>query len=103
MSPWADMKIKTKKAKYGGTSTENLALHKDLIFKTPKREVRLEWWKWKTLHMERHYEGSHILFLESTAQSMYIQIWISFFTVYSGSNICDLVRSWISMIWEESQ
>ena len=97
MSPWADMKIKTKNAKIGVTSTVNLALHKDLILKRPKREVRLDWWKWKKLHMERHYEGNHILFLESTAQSMSIQICISFFTIYSGSNICDLVRSWIYM------
>ena len=28
--------------------------------------------------MERHYEGSHILFLESRAQSMALQICISF-------------------------
>ena len=42
MSPCADMKIKTKNAKNGVTSTVNLALHKDLILKTPKREVRLE-------------------------------------------------------------
>ena len=41
----------------------------------------------KKLHMERHYEGSHILFLESRAQSMSLQICISFFTIYSGSNI----------------
>ena len=92
MSPWADMKIKTKNAKNGVTSTVNLALHKDLILKTPKREVRLDWWKWKKLHMERHYEGNHILFLESTAQSMSIQICICFFI-----NICDLVRSRIYM------
>ena len=61
-SPWGDMKIKTKNAKNGVTSTVNLALHKDLILKRPKREVRLEWWKWKMLYMERHYEGSHVLF-----------------------------------------
>ena len=36
------MKIKTKNAKNGATSTVNLALHKDSILKTPKREVRLE-------------------------------------------------------------
>ena len=34
------MKIKTKNAKNGVTSTVNLALHKDLMLKTPKREVR---------------------------------------------------------------
>ena len=28
--------------------------------------------------MERHYEGSHILFLESRAQSMALEICISF-------------------------
>ena len=37
--------------------------------------------------MERHYEGSYILFLESRAQSMSLHICISFFTIYSGSNI----------------
>ena len=41
----------------------------------------------KKLHKERHYEGSHILFLESGAQSMSLQICISFFAIYSGSNI----------------
>ena len=35
-------KIKTKNAKNGVTSAVYLALHKDLISKTPKREVRLE-------------------------------------------------------------
>ena len=46
------------------------------------------WRKWKKLHMERHYEGSDILFLESRAQSMSLQISISFFIIYSsGSNI----------------
>ena len=28
--------------------------------------------------MERRYEGSHILFLESRAQSMYLQICLAF-------------------------
>ena len=41
----------------------------------------------KKLRMERHYKGSHILFLESIAQSMSLQICISFFTIYNGSNI----------------
>ena len=81
------MKMKTKNAKNGVISTVNLALHKDLILKTPKREVRLEWQKWKKLHMERHYEDSHILFLESKAQPMSLQISISFFTIYSKYNI----------------
>ena len=35
------MKIKTKNTKNGVTSTVNLALHKDLILKTPRREVRV--------------------------------------------------------------
>ena len=37
----AEMKIKTKNAKNGVTSTVNLALHKDLILKTPRREARV--------------------------------------------------------------
>ena len=84
---WADMKIKTKNTKSGVTSTVNLALHKDLILKTAKREVRLEWWKWRKLHMERYYEGNHILFLESRGQSMSLQICTSFLPIYSGSDI----------------
>ena len=39
------MKIKTKNAKKRVISTVNLALHKDLILKTPKGEVRVESWK----------------------------------------------------------
>ena len=69
-SPNHHMKIKTKNTKNGVTSTINLALHKDLILKTPRREFRLGWWKWRMLHMERHYEGSHFLFLNSRAQYM---------------------------------
>ena len=41
----------------------------------------------KKLHMDRHYEGRHILILESRAQSMSLQICISFFTIYKGFNI----------------
>ena len=94
------MKIKTKNPKKWreGYRTVNLALHKDLILKTPKGEVKVEPWKWKKLSMEKHYEGSHILFLESRAQSMSLQICISFFTIYSGSNTW-----WDLEHWEKSQ
>ena len=34
------MKIKTKSAKNGVTSTVNLALHKDLILNTPKQREK---------------------------------------------------------------
>ena len=37
--------------------------------------------------MDRHYEGINILFLESTAHSMSLQICISFLIIYSGSKI----------------
>ena len=40
----------------------------------------------KKLHMERHFEDIQILFLESRAHSMSLQICISFFVIYSGSN-----------------
>ena len=33
------------------------------------------------LHMEKHYEGSNILFLESTVHSMSLQICISIFKI----------------------
>ena len=46
------MKIKTVNAKNGVTSTVKLTLHKDLILKTTKREVRLEWWKLKKSYAE---------------------------------------------------
>ena len=75
-SRWGDVKKrKTKNAKNGVTSTVNLALHKDLILKTPKRQVRLDWWKWKKLHMERHYEGNHILFVDSRAQPVFADLY----------------------------
>ena len=86
MSPWADMKIKTKNLKKWRYVYSKFGLHKDLVLKTSKREWRIEWCKWKKLHMERHYEASHILFLESTAQFMSLQICISFLIIYSGSN-----------------
>ena len=41
----------------------------------------------KELHMERHYNGIHTSFLESRAQSLSLQIYISFFTIYGRSNI----------------
>ena len=44
----------------------------------------------KKLYAEWRYEGSNILFLESRAQFMSLQIWISFFT------FVDLT------LWEES-
>ena len=40
--PVSHLKIKTKNAKNGVTSTVKLALHKDLILNKPKREVRLK-------------------------------------------------------------
>ena len=84
------------------TSTVNFAWHVDLILKTPKAEIKLEWWKWKKLHMERRYEGSHILFLESRAQSMSLQICLAFL---SFSFIVDLTfgKVWVYIIWKESQ
>ena len=52
-----------------------------------KERSQIRVMKEKKLHMERYCDGSHILFLESRAQSMSLQICISFFTFYSGSNI----------------
>ena len=92
------MKIKTKNAKNGVTSALNLALDKDLILKTPKREVKLERWKGKKLHMERHYEGSHILFLESRAQSMFLHRFVLAFLPF----IVDLTFGKILNIYEKS-
>ena len=85
------MKIKTKNAKPGVTSTASLALHKNLILKTPKREVKKEV---EVEGSEKSYiwrdimKGSHILFSESTAQSISLQISTRFFMIYSsGCNI----------------
>ena len=47
--------------------------------------------------MERHYEGSHILLLESRAQSMSLQIFISFFTIL----LVDLTFGKILNIYEK--
>ena len=81
------MKIKTKHAKNCVTSTVNLASHKELILKPPKKS-QIKAMEAKKIHMERHYEGSHILFLETRAQSMSLQICSSFFTIYGGFNTC---------------
>ena len=51
----------------------------------------------KMSHMERHYERSHILFLESRAQSMSLQICISFLPF-----IVDLTIGKILNIYEKS-
>ena len=78
------MKIKTKNARNGVTFSVKLALHKDLILKTPKREgarEKIRVMEVKKLHMERHYEGSQILFFESRTQSISLQICIGFFTI----------------------
>ena len=72
------MKIKTKNVKNCVTSTINLALHKQLKLKPPKRGQIREM-EAKKVHMERHYEGSHILFSGTRAQSMSLQIFGSFF------------------------
>ena len=37
--------------------------------------------------IERHYAGSNVLFLDSTAHSLSLQISISFFIIYGGSKI----------------
>ena len=37
--------------------------------------------------MEKHYEGSDILFLESGAHFKSLQICVAFFTIYGGSKI----------------
>ena len=37
--------------------------------------------------MEKHYEGSNILFLESGALSKSLKICIAFFTIHGGFNI----------------
>ena len=78
MSPSADMEIKTNR-KFGITQRFNI--------EDTKGRSQIRVMEVKKLHMERHYEGSHIFFLESRAQSMSLQICISFFTIYSGSNI----------------
>ena len=41
----------------------------------------------KKVHMVWRYEDSHILFLESRAHSMSLQICISFSAIYSGCNV----------------
>ena len=85
------MKIKTKNAKNGVTSTVNLALHKDLILKTPKakREVRLirEMEFKNVTYGETSRRDSKISFLEPRANSLSLQIFISLFTIYIGSKI----------------
>ena len=44
--------------------------------------------------MEKHYEASNILFLESGAHSKSLQIYIALFTI-DMLELPNLVRSWI--------
>ena len=37
--------------------------------------------------MEKYYEGSNILFLESGVYSKSLQIYVAFFTIYGGFSI----------------
>ena len=63
------MKIKTKNAKNDVTSTVNLALHiQRFNIEDTKERSQIRVMEVKKLHKERHYEGSHILFIESRAQ-----------------------------------
>ena len=88
------MKIKTKNAKNGVTSTVNLTLHKDLILKTLKQREKsdkFEWWKSKKLHMERHYEGSNIL--ESRTHFMSLHDFTDLYQLFY--HLWHLIRYWI--------
>ena len=84
-------KIKPNNAKDDVTPTVKLAIHKDLTFEDTKQtsQNRVVVVK-EPRHMEKHYEGSNILFLESGAYSKSSQICIAFFAIYNGS-----IRSWI--------
>ena len=68
------MKIKAKNAKYGVTKRFNIEDSKQ------KRQIRVL--ELRKLHMEKHYEGSNILLLESGVYSKSLQIWIAFFPIY---------------------
>ena len=70
--------------KNGVRPTVDLALLKDLILKTPEKSDQSDGSE-KVTYGE-NYEDSQILFLESRAQSLPLQICLSFFTIYSGSN-----------------
>ena len=50
--------------------------------------------------MERRYEGSHTLFLESRAQSMSLQICSNFFTIYNSMTeaISMNVLDWVNCL-----
>ena len=73
------MKIKTKNAKNGVMSTVNLALHiQRFNIEDTKERSQIRVMEVKKLHKERHYEGSHILFIESRAQSCIYRFVLAF-------------------------
>ena len=72
----------TKNVTNNVTSTVKLILHKDLILNTPNRQEKSEKSGGrKKLHMEKHHEGSNILFLKSGVCSKSLQVCVAFFTI----------------------
>ena len=80
------MKINTKNAKTEYVYRK-IGITQRFNIEDTKGRSQIRVMEVKKLHMERHYEGSHIFFLESRAQSTSLQICISFFTIFIGSNI----------------
>ena len=65
------------------TSTINLALKKDLMLNTPKRKFWLKWWKYKVMKV---HGGSNFFIFRMQSPLLVLQICVSLFTIYSGSN-----------------
>ena len=67
---------------------QKLGITQRFNIKDTKQRSQITLMEVKKLQMEKHYEGSNVLFLESGAHSKSLQISVAFFTIYVGSHIC---------------
>ena len=81
------MKIKTKKRKKWRYVHRKFGIIQRFNTEDTKERSLIRLMEVSKVIIERHYAGSNVLFLDSTAHSLSLQISISFFIIYGGSKI----------------
>ena len=81
------MKIKTKKRKKWRYVYREFGIIQRFNTEDTKERSLIRLMEASKVIIERHYTGSNVLFLDSTAHSLSLQISISFFIIYGGSKI----------------
>ena len=81
------MKIKTKKRKKWRYVYRKFGIIQRFNTEDTKERSLIRLMEASKVIIERHYTDSNVLFLDSTAHSLSLQISISFFIIYGGSKI----------------